>query len=197
MFSQTSQEYETRTTKEYKSYDPEIGYNFFIGDNKPIDGANKIAFEQKRSIANRNRCTDGSQRKADGTNNLPANIYYVYRKDGEDGKVLAGYKVQITDSNKKLHMKAFTKNDMSMEEKLQMAKNYLSGLKEQIVLVVPVVENFDGEISKPLSPKEKTIKRIYNLVKKREKSLYIIDTVQTLLEKDIVGNKYFAKKLEQ
>lgn len=113
-------EYETRQIKKFKSYDPKIGYNFFVGDSKPIDGKNKDKFESMRAKSNRDRCKDGSQRTSNSDLDLPANIYPVYRKDNEGKNYVAGYKFQIKDSNKKLHTKAFTKKSMSMDDKLKL-----------------------------------------------------------------------------
>lgn len=113
-------EYETRQIKKFKSYDPKIGYNFFVGDSKPIDGKNRDKFESMRAKSNRDRCKDGSQRTSNSDLDLPANIYPVYRKDNEGKNYVAGYKFQIKDSNKKLHTKAFTKKSMSMDDKLKL-----------------------------------------------------------------------------
>jgi hypothetical protein len=141
-------EYETRQIKKYKSYDPKIGYNFFVGDSKPLDGKNKERLETMRAKSNRERCKDGSQRKANSDLKLPANIYPVYRKDNNEKNYVAGYKFQVRDSNRKLHSKAFTKKSMSMKDKLKLCIESLDLKKESLNLDCKDIESEEIEIEK-------------------------------------------------
>lgn len=119
--------YETFYISKYNSYLPEVGYNIFIGDNKPIKGANKIIYENNKIISNKKRCENGAQRQSNETKKLPANIYRVWRTK-KDAKYLAGYKIQIK-INEQIFSKGFTQNELSLEKKLSLAKNAKNKIK--------------------------------------------------------------------
>ena len=56
-------------------------------------------------------------KRSEDTSSLPPNIFKVMRNTEQEGKFCAGYKYQIKIGSK-LHVKAFTKKDLTMEEKL-------------------------------------------------------------------------------
>ena len=112
---------ETKFIEEKKSYLPENGYNFFIGDNKPSSGSNKKIYEKKKADANVNRAKDSKLKSKDDSKLLPANIYPL--KSGN------GYYVQIK-INGKLYRQDFSSKDETMEEKLIDAKDYLQKIKQ-------------------------------------------------------------------
>lgn len=123
-------ENETKYILQYKSHDPEIGYNFFIGDSKPIDKINKTIYENKKIDSNKKRCLDGSIKQSAETKLLPPNIFRVFRNTQQDGKFLAGYKYQIKIENKVM-CKAFTSKLLSIDEKLKLTIEALNLLKQE------------------------------------------------------------------
>jgi hypothetical protein len=117
---------ETRFIKEKQSYLPELGYNFFIGDNKPENGDNKEKYEKNKELQNKNRAIGGKLRKKDYNKNLPVNIYFL---NGNKMVPNKGYMVQIIIKGK-LYRKAFAKKTITLEENLEAAKAYLEKVKK-------------------------------------------------------------------
>lgn len=122
--------YETHFTDANKSSDPIFGYNIFIGNNKPNEGINSINYTEAKIYSNRKRAMNGKLKRNDL--GLPANIYY--RKSNlkqRNGTIcfMEGYFVQIKIGTK-LCNKAFMDSNFSMEERLELAKNWLSNLKK-------------------------------------------------------------------
>lgn len=83
---------ETEYITKFQSYLPHIGYNIFIGDNKPISGQHKLDYEEKKVKSNRNRAKNSAMKRTRENKNLPANIYY--RKSHLGDKTIEGYFVQ-------------------------------------------------------------------------------------------------------
>lgn len=124
-------EYETKYIVKYESFKKEIGYNIFVGDNKPWDEIRSQKYTESKQKANVSRAQDGSMKKAEHNVGLPANINYRIKKDPKTGRVLSeGYFVQIKLDGK-LYNKAFLKSGFTMEQKLESAKEYLSTIKEE------------------------------------------------------------------
>ncbi len=120
-------EYETRHIKNLKSYLPEIGYNYFVADNKPIDGPNKEEYEKKKAATNRERAIDGKMKRND--NKLPANVY-KRTSTLPNGNVINGYFVQIKVGTKLIN-KAFMSQKDNDQGKLDKAKEFLAKIKQE------------------------------------------------------------------
>lgn len=108
-----------------ESYKPNIGYNFFIGDNKPVDEQHKKAYENRKAESNKNRAIDGKLRKSENVANLPPNIYR--RKAG----IFAQIKLTNPTGKSTLYNKAFFMKADSDEVKIQKAKDWLDMIKKQ------------------------------------------------------------------
>ncbi len=119
---------ETEQIKKHKSYLPDIGYNFLMGDNKPKDGNNKDEYEKKKISSNRKRAKNSAMKRTEVSKKLPTNIYY--RKSKLSGKEVEGYFVQIK-INGKYKSKAFMSKKLTMDEKLEKAKEFLANLKKE------------------------------------------------------------------
>lgn len=121
-------EYETRCIKNMKSYLPEIGYNYFIADNKPDDGANRESYETKKAATNRNRAKDCALKKDDI--DLPSNIY---RRSKElQGRTVSGLFVQIKPNGKKAVSKGFMSAKDTDAQKLEKAVAWLNKTKNDL-----------------------------------------------------------------
>jgi hypothetical protein len=112
-------------TMDQESYKPDIGYNLFIGDNKPIDENHKKAYENKKATANKNRAVDGKLRRSEDVTDLPPNIYR--RKAG----IFAQIKLTNPTGKSTLYNKAFFMKADSDEVKIQKAKDWLDMIKIQ------------------------------------------------------------------
>lgn len=111
----------------YKTHDPEFGYNVLLSVKKPITDQRKANFEKKKEVANKNRSLNGEMRKKEHNINLPTNIYYRSTKN-DDGTIKhEGYFVQIK-TNGKLVNKAFLSDKLTLDQKLEKAKEYLATL---------------------------------------------------------------------
>ncbi len=120
--------YEKKYIKKLNSHDPEIGYNYFVADNKPICEQVKQEFSKRKAEANRNRAKDGKlKRNNDG---LPANIY-KRTSNLPNGDTIHGYFVQIK-INDKLMNRAFMSKKDSEEVKLEKAKTWLHQIKNEL-----------------------------------------------------------------
>jgi len=121
-------EYETRLTKLYNTSDPEYGYNYFVGDNKPNSSEHLKKYQSAKAKSNADRAVGGGLRQKEHSKNLPPNINY--RKTIKDGIVVSeGYFVQIK-INGKLYNKAFLSKFDTMETKLDQAKAQLDEFKK-------------------------------------------------------------------
>lgn len=118
---------EFRITGEKKSYLPEIGYNYSVGDNKPTDGINKEKYEKNKELKNKQRAVGGKLRKKIENKGLPENIYY---HKGNKLIPTDGYLVRII-INKVLYTKTFVDSNSTLEEKLEKAKAYLTEVKSK------------------------------------------------------------------
>lgn len=120
--------WETKLTKEYKTSDPEFGYNYFVGDNKPDNNTHMETFQSAKANGNVKRAINGALRKKTHSKDLPPNINYRLSKK-KDGTVCGeGYFVQIK-INGKLYNKAFLSMAESMKSKLERAKKQLELFK--------------------------------------------------------------------
>ena len=108
-----------------ETYKPEIGYNMFIGDKKPIDPIQKKEYENKKSESNKNRASEGALRRTEGGTGLPLNIYR--RKNG----LFAQIKLLNQNGGTTLYNKAFFINADSEQVKLQKAQEWLTQIKAQ------------------------------------------------------------------
>lgn len=124
-------EYEKKYIFAKESYKQNIGYNIMVGDNKPLDETHSKKYADTKKFTNVDRAKDGSMKKAEHNVGLPANINYRIKHHAETGRVLSeGYFVQIKLDGK-LYNKAFLKTGLPMDQKLEMAKEYLSTIKEE------------------------------------------------------------------
>jgi hypothetical protein len=117
--------------KKYKTHDPEFGYNFLLSVKKPIIDSNLIDFKKKKEIGNKNRAINGDMRKKDHNKNLPINIYYRFSKNNDNSIKHEGYFVQIK-TNGKIINKAFLSDKLTLEEKLNRAKDFLASITTDI-----------------------------------------------------------------
>lgn len=122
---------ETKNIIKLKSHLPDIGYNIFIGDNKPTEGENKINYEEKKVNSNRHRAKNSMMKRTKESKNLPTNIYY--RKSKLMNKEIEGYFVQIKIDGK-YKSKAFMSGKLTMDEKLEKAKEFLQNVKNEYEL---------------------------------------------------------------
>jgi hypothetical protein len=120
--------YEEEEIIKYKTHDPEFGYNVLLSVKKPITEQRKNTFEKKKEQANKNRSVNGEMRNKEHNKNLPINIYYRSNKDSEGNIKHEGYFVQIKTDGKLIN-KAFLSDKLTMEEKLNKAKEFLDSLK--------------------------------------------------------------------
>ena len=135
-----------------KSYMPEFGYNRHIGNKKPIAGANKVIYEKMKREGNKRRAKNSALKRTEASKKLPANIYLKKRpaKEDEDAEIVInkkgerkrvvvdGYRVQIKVSKKVGNEtvsisknKAFSNKDLTMDEKLELAKDFLAKVKKE------------------------------------------------------------------
>ena len=121
-------ELENYYTQRYLTCDPNFGYNYFVGKNKPIAAQHVAKYKGAKAESNVNRAKDGAMRQCEHSKNLPPNINYrVCRRDGK--VVSEGYFVQIK-INDKLYNKAFLSLTMKMPQKLQLAMQQLEKFKK-------------------------------------------------------------------
>jgi group I intron endonuclease len=109
---------ETHYITEMQTYKNDIGYNFFIGDNKPQDAERKKEYEDNKVESNKKRCEGGKMRQSETTVSLPPNVY----------KRSAGFFAQIK-INSNLYNKAFLSSKETDEEKLEKARLWLEQTK--------------------------------------------------------------------
>jgi hypothetical protein len=117
--------YETKYIKKLGSHNPDIGYNYFVGDGKPINDAVRLEYEQHKATANRNRAENGKLKRND--DGLPANIYKRTSKF-PNGNIINGYFVQIKIGDKLIN-KAFMSSYETDKKKLKKAKEFLANIK--------------------------------------------------------------------
>lgn len=117
---------EEKYIKLYKSYDEMIGYNFLCGMKKPIDKIRLKKYCESKQMSNSKRAEDGKLKKKDIE--IPPNIYY--RKSKIKDKEIEGYFIQIK-INGILYTKMFGSSKISLEKKLDLAKNFLNELKSK------------------------------------------------------------------
>jgi len=103
-----------------QSYLIEKGYNIMIGD--------KNKYEKQKVKSNKKRANNSAMKRTDKSKNLPANIYYRKSKIN-NSKEIEGYFVQIK-INGKLYNKAFMSSKITMEQKLELAKQFLENIKK-------------------------------------------------------------------
>ena len=108
---------------------PEIGYNFLVGNNKPIDGTNKEKYEKSKVDSNKERASGSKMKVLSDSKNLPSNIYPIKTKKSG----VTGYFVQIK-IDEALHYKRFNDKNKTPDEKLIDAKNYLDALQKNNII---------------------------------------------------------------
>lgn len=125
-----AKEYETRMIQKYKTSDPKIGYNYFVGDNKPNNKEHLEKYQSIKAKTNVNRAKNGEMKRTNYGKNLPPNINHRFAKNRAGKIVGEGYFVQIKLYGK-LYSKAFLSNADTMEEKLEKAKKQLELFKKE------------------------------------------------------------------
>jgi hypothetical protein len=108
--------------KLYKSYDSTIGHNIWIGDERPLDEIRLQEFKEQKARGNVNRAVNGAMKREEHSKNLPPNINYRRGKSGD------GFFAQIK-INGTLYNKGFLSQRHGMEERLQMAIEWLTQIK--------------------------------------------------------------------
>ena len=126
--SNNPKDYEKKYILKFNTHNPEYGYNIFISTIKPIYSEKLCIFQKKKEQGNKERAINGILKKKEHSINLPPNINYRCMINKNSGIKHEGYFVQIkTDSI--LKNKAFLSDKYTMDEKLEMAINYLDKLK--------------------------------------------------------------------
>ncbi len=146
-------ECETRLIKKYMTSNPEYGYNYFVGDNKPDNPEHLAKYQSAKAKANADRAVGGVLRKREHSANLPPNINY--RRKEKNGIITEGYFVQIK-INGHLYNRAFLARNDTMEEKLKQAEKQLAEFKKTAATAKP--ENKPKKTksgSKTLKPNKK------------------------------------------
>lgn len=110
------EEYYIKTLETFKD---NIGYNYLIGNNKPLDNKHKEEYEKNKIESNKARAIGGKLRRSQDTLNLPPNIYK--RKNG----LFAQIKIDSI-----LYNKAFLSSIDTDIEKLDKAIKWLKLIKE-------------------------------------------------------------------
>ena len=123
-----AKEYETKYIKKYDTSNPEKGYNYFVGDNKPNDPQHLEQYQSAKAKSNADRAVGGKLRKNNDSKQLPPNINL--RKKMVDGEIIeTGYNVQIKLGGT-LYSRAFLSEKMTMEKKLELAEKQIEIFKE-------------------------------------------------------------------
>ena len=122
--------WETDLVEQYDTSNPQFGYNYFVGDNKPNNKEILAKYQKAKANSNINRAKDGAMRNKKYNKDLPPNIYCRIHKD-KNGKIhKRGYFVRIK-INGKVYTQEFTSKDDSDEEKLAKAKKQLKVFKKK------------------------------------------------------------------
>jgi group I intron endonuclease len=121
-------EKETEYITQFNTFDPLIGYNYFVGSNKPKNEEMYATYHEKKANANVKRAIDGGMKRKEHNKNLPPNINYRCIKNDEGHIKSEGFFVQIKIDGK-LYNKGFLSSSLTMEEKLDKAKEYLKEIK--------------------------------------------------------------------
>lgn len=122
------QKWETIFIRKYNTSDPNIGYNIFVGNNKPEDIEHLKKYQNNKALSNTNRAENSKMKRTEKNKNLPTYIsYYPITKDNV--LIREGYMVRIK-VNGKNYKKIFTSMDDTMETKLNKAKEYLESVKK-------------------------------------------------------------------
>ncbi len=127
--NKTPKEYEKKYILKFNTHDPNFGYNVLISTEKPICQEMLSEFQKKKEEGNKNRAVNGAMKKKEHSKNLPPNINY--RTNTKNDKKHEGYFVQIK-INGILYNKAFMSDKYSLEQKLQMAIEYLDSIKNSV-----------------------------------------------------------------
>jgi len=115
----------------YNTHDPEYGYNILLSVKKPLTETRLDNFKKKKELGNKNRSVNGEMRKKEHNMNIPTNIYYRSKKDQDNNIIHEGYFVQIK-TNGKLVNKAFLSDKLTLNEKLEKAKEYLALINKDL-----------------------------------------------------------------
>jgi len=132
--NKTPKEYEKKYILRFNTHDPNFGYNVLISTEKPIYQEKLEEFQKKKADGNVNRAINGAMKKKEHSANLPANINY--RTNTNNNKKHEGYFVQIK-INSILYNKAFMSDKYSLDQKLQMAIEYLDDIKKRLIMGNP------------------------------------------------------------
>ncbi|AKI79279.1 putative intron encoded endonuclease [Acanthamoeba polyphaga mimivirus] len=122
-------EWETKMIERLDTSNPDKGYNYFVGDNKPNNPEYLVKYQSAKATSNAERAVSGALKKKAHNKDLPANINYR-KKINKNGSIGEGYFVQIKIDGH-LYNKAFLSGTMSMEAKLEAAKKTLEKFKQE------------------------------------------------------------------
>jgi len=108
---------ETEFIKLYNTSDPEYGYNYFVGNNKPNNEQHLKTYQDSKAKTNASRASNSVLKRTDTNKKLPTYISYYCNKN--DGKLVCeGYLVRI-----KINGKQYQKRFLSTESmKIKLAK---------------------------------------------------------------------------
>lgn len=126
--SNNPKKHEKKYILKFDTHNPKNGYNVLISTDKPICPENLITFQKKKENGNKERAIGGSMKIKEHSKNLPPNINYRCIINKNSGIKHEGYFVQIK-TNGILQNKAFLSDKFTMDEKLEMAIDYLNNIK--------------------------------------------------------------------
>lgn len=121
---------ETQLIEYYQSCDPNFGYNYFVGNNKPTNKQHLADYQKRKAASNAYRAIDGKMKRVEHNKKLP--VYISYYPVRENGKLIReGYMARIK-INGKTYKKVFYSMDESMKSKLKQAKEYIELVKLKV-----------------------------------------------------------------
>ena len=141
---------EAEYIQEYKTYDADYGYNYFVGNNKPLDVKYSKQYCKLKAESNTNRAKNSAMKRTETNKKLPTYINYYCNYD--DGKLVnEGYLVRIK-LGEVVYQKRFLSMNESMSEKLERAEKYLKELQDMPMEAhVPVEKKPEKTLPKNIS----------------------------------------------
>lgn len=104
----------------YNTCNNDNGYNYLVGNEKPIDDNHVKKYKDNKVLTNKRRAQSGGLRQSDDVIGLPPNVY----------KRATGYFAQIK-INGELYNKSFLSSNDSDEVKLQKAIQWINNIKTE------------------------------------------------------------------
>ena len=125
----------------------EYGYNYFVGDKKPVDEKYLEEYTTGKVHTNKSRSVGGNMKRTDGNKEIPPNIS---TKLSTDETRIVGYRVNIT-IGPNTYNGCFAKSKYTLEKNLEMAIDY----KAKVIL------DYDEAMRTTGKPPPNPVKRPY------------------------------------